>query len=132
MVDGQSQDITLLLDDYRATLLRMDQSRVESVGDSERWNSLVNHLQELHLQLRGSRRGRRAISDLMADENGTISEWSATFALGWDPVTAKAILETIASNGNDLRSFEASITLREFDAGRLNLTWKPKTRRRST
>jgi hypothetical protein len=63
---------------------------------------------------------------LISDDNPTVRQWSAGNALAWDEPTARAELERLAAQPHGLGGFEAEITLREFDAGRLNTTWQPK------
>ncbi len=125
----KNADIEKLLRDYHRTLLQMHEARVERGGDPKVWNRLVNNLQALHLQLRASTQGRRGISLSLQDENPTVRAWSAGFALFWDPVPARQELERLAANEASMEGFEAKITLQEFDAGRLNVTWEPKRRR---
>lgn len=72
--------------------------------------------------------GRAAISGYLSDENVTVRQWSAGFALAWDLVLARAELERPAADDRNLVGFEAKMTLREYDAGRLNLTWELKRR----
>jgi hypothetical protein len=92
------------------------------------WNRLVNRLQTVQLQLRSSPEGRSGISSFLDDDNITVREWSAGFALAWDPIPARAEFERLAADESSLAGFEAKITLREFDAGRLNMTWSPRGR----
>lgn len=115
-----------LLADYHRTLLSMHACRVERGGDPKRWNRLVNQLQSVQLRLRTSPEGRSGISSLINAENATVRQWSAGFALAWDPLPARAELERLAADEASLAGFEAKITLREFDAGRLDMTWRPK------
>jgi hypothetical protein len=56
---------------------------------------------------------------------------SATFALFWDPAVARAALERLSAEPTGSTRFEAEMTLREFDAGRLDTVWEPKRRHRS-
>lgn len=62
----------------------------------------------------------------MTDACDTVRQWSATNALAWAPDEARAIL-TREVEGDGPGSFEAKMTLREFDADRLNTAWRPKT-----
>jgi hypothetical protein len=114
-----------LLRRFRETLVEMDSGRVEAGGDSRKWNQLVDRLQSLHLRLRESPEGRAGITSLMSDDIDTVRQWSAAMALAWDELMARAELARQA-NGQGLVAMEAEITLREFDAGRLNMTWEPK------
>ncbi len=111
---------------YRATLLRMHAGRVETGGDPESWNLLVNQMQELHLRLRETPEGRQAITNLIDDENETVRGWSATNALAWEPERAKRALEALAAETAGMTSFSAQVTLREFEKGRLKTDWVPK------
>ena len=113
-----------LLHLYRDALVEMGGSRVEAGGDPRRWNQLVDRAQALHLRLRESPEGRAGITALVADQNRTVRQWSAGNALAWDEAIARSELERLAQGGG-VEGFEAEITLREFDAGRLNTTWEP-------
>jgi len=55
---------------------------------------------------------------------------ASTFALFWDTAVAREELKRQAADPSKLTGFEAEITLREFDAGRLNTVWQPKGRSR--
>jgi hypothetical protein len=60
----------------------------------------------------------------MDSDNATVRTWCATFALFWDESRAREVLQAeVAAEG--LAGFESEIALREFDAGRLDMTWKP-------
>jgi hypothetical protein len=107
-----------------ATLTAMSETRVDRGGESDKWNALVNDLQQLQLGLRRSEEGRTGISELMNSEDSTVRTWSATFALFWDESRAREVLQAEV-DGKGLAGFESEITLREFDAGRLNTTWEP-------
>lgn len=79
----------------------------------------------LHLVVRQTSEGRDGITALMGDECLTVRQWSATNALAWAPQKARAELMREVEAGRR-GAFEAKVTLREFDAGRLNTVWKPK------
>ena len=110
---------------YRAILERMHTQSVENGGKPRTWNCLVNRMQAVHLKLRTTQAGRDAITSLISDENATVRSWSAINALAWAEGVARAELEREAREGG-LLGFGAEITLREFDAGRLNTTWVPR------
>lgn len=105
----------------------MDSQRIEQVGKPRSWNRLVNRMQALQLQLRATQTGRDAITALIGDENPTVRSWSAVNALAWAESFARAELEREVETDSSLRGFEAEVVLREFDAGRLNTAWSPKT-----
>lgn len=128
---GRSDEpsVESLLRDFRDTLLSMHESRiVERQGDPKVWNRLVNHLQVVQLKLRETAEGMAGISALMSDENATVQQWCASYALDWDPEPARTLLEGLVTDDLGMAGFEAKMTLREFDAGRLNSTWQPKGR----
>ena len=111
--------------EYRAILVKMHTQRIENGGKARAWNHLVNRMQAIHLELRTTQAGRDAITSFISDENLTVRSWSAVHALAWAEGVARAELEREAQAG-ELSGFGAEITLREFDAGRLNTTWVPK------
>ena len=119
-------ELASLVEQYHAILLDMDRHRIEIGGKPRRWNRLVDQLQQLHLSLRETSEGRRAITAMISDDNQTVRAWSSTYALFWDPDLARAELERQAADSASLSGFEAEIALREFDAGRLNTAWQPK------
>jgi hypothetical protein len=112
---------------FAATLDSMSLSRVDRGGDPATWNGLVNELQRLQLDLRQTEEGRAGISDLMDSEDATVRTWSATFALFWDESRAMEVLQAEVDAGGTT-GFESEIALREFDAGRLDVTWQPPGR----
>lgn len=120
--------VSALLAQYRDVLIEMDTERVHSGGQPEAWNLLLNRMQELHLRLRESQAGRDGITELIHDDNLTVRAWSAVNALAWAPEIARAELQRQVERGEGFVAFEAKITLREFDAGRLNTHWQPKNR----
>jgi hypothetical protein len=126
---GEPEDtIDQLVARYRATLVEMDSQKVESGGKPRTWNRLVDRMQAVHLELRATQRGRDAITKMISDENPTVRSWSAVNALAWAPAEARAELEREAAAGGVL-GFGAEISLREFDAGRLNTAWEPRRRK---
>ncbi|MBO3100624.1 DUF2019 domain-containing protein [Cellulomonas fengjieae] len=116
-----------LAEQYRAVLLKMHAEQLEQGGKPRAWNRLVNRMQATQLKLRATQEGRDAITSLIGDENATVRSWSAVNALSWAETRARTELEREADSGG-ITGFEASITLREFDAGRLNTAWVPAKR----
>lgn len=127
VVGERDETIDELVARCRATLVEMDSQQVETGGNPRTWNRLVDHMQTVHLALRATRRGRDAITRLIDDENPTVRSWSAVNALAWAPAVARAELEREAAAGG-LLGFGAEVSLREFDAGRLNTSWVPRRR----
>jgi hypothetical protein len=113
---------------YRDVLVEMHAQRIERGGKPRSWNQLVNRMQAIQLQLRSTPSGRDAITALIDDENPTVRSWSAANALAWAEGVARAELEREAENECGLGGLEAEVVLREFDAGRLNTAWLPRTR----
>lgn len=110
---------------YRATLLEMHALRVAGGKWAKPWNQLVNRLQSLQLELRKTPEGRTAITRFIEDENITVREWSAAYALMWEPTVAEAALEQIAAS-EGVGSLGARMTLREYRSGRLRMDWTPR------
>jgi hypothetical protein len=77
-------------------------------------------------KLRETQVGRDGITALIGEQCVTVRQWSATNALAWAPRKARAELTREVEEGR-AGAFEAQVTLLEFDAGRLNTAWKPKT-----
>jgi hypothetical protein len=72
--------------------------------------------------LRDSDTGRAAIEKLMADENPYVRLCAAAHSLTWATETARdVLLELVRARGAG--SFDAEMTLEEFDAGRLTFDY---------
>ena len=112
------------LAEFEETLLEMHECRAEAGANPRKWNRLVNKLQSLQLVLRENPKGRAGIARLIDSQNPTIQGWAAAYALFWDEAPARARLEELMESGG-LGSIDAKYTLREFDAGRLNMAWVP-------
>ena len=122
-----SEDVAGLLARYHDVLLEMHDNRIEIGGKPRAWNRLVNRMQSVHLLLRETPEGRQGITELaLHDSNQTVRSCSAANALAWDAALVRPILEAEAADTKSLAGFEAKMTLREFDAGRLNTAWVPK------
>lgn len=121
------ETVEAIAEEYYALLLKMHSERIEQGGKPRTWNRLVNRMQAAHLKLRATAEGRDAITLLIDDENATVRSWSAVNALAWAEGPARAALEREAVAGG-IAGFDAEISLREFDAGRLNTAWVPRLR----
>lgn len=124
-VNQPAEGIGELVARYRATLIEMHEHRVEAGGKPRTWNRLVDRMQVVHLELRTTQSGRDAITALINDVNPTVRSWSAVNALAWAPAVARAELEREA-DADGLLGFGARVSLREFDAGRLDTAWVPR------
>jgi hypothetical protein len=110
---------------YRDELVAMDSISLLDDRRARTWNRHVDRMQRAHLELRKSLEGRAAITAMISDRVRTVAHWSAAHALFWDEDLARAyLLAEAASQG--VGSFDAQMTLREFDAGRLRMEWQPK------
>jgi hypothetical protein len=126
-VPEQPDDPSELLVEFEATLVEMGAGGVERGGDPRKWNRMVDRVQSLHLRLRETPGGRAGITALASHAVPTVRQWAAGYALFWDEPVARAALEReMAADPKGLAAFEISITLREFDAGRLNTEWRPR------
>jgi hypothetical protein len=115
-----------LLDALTETLDEMESGRVEAGGGPTAWNRLVDRAQAIQLVLRERPDGRSGISALMDSQNPTVRGWAVAWSLFWDEPRARAVLAQDAA-GSGLGALDAKMALREFDAGRLNMTWQPKS-----
>lgn len=121
-------DVERLLASYREILVEMHANRIESGSKPRRWNQLVRKMQAVHLQLRETEDGRAGITALATrDENETVRAWSATNALAWAPERVRPIIEAQAAS-KGLDGLDATMILREYDAGRLDTGWVPQRR----
>lgn len=114
-----------LLADFEATLLELDAAQIERGGSPQVWNRLTDRAQSLQLVLRESPEGRAGITTLVGHETASVRLAAAAYALFWDEPVARAELER-QMNDPGLRSVTAKYTLREFDRGKLSMTWQPK------
>jgi hypothetical protein len=64
--------------------------------------------------------GRAAIERFLEDDEPGVREWAAASVLFWDEARARRVLEELKSDRFPY-NFNAEMTLREFDAGRLRL-----------
>ena len=103
----------------------MDEVRLAEDSGASRHNRHVDLMQQAYLALRQSAEGRAVISEFIDDPVPTVALWASIQALFWDERRARARLASFV-DGEDRNAFEAEVTLREFDAGRLNTDWEPK------
>jgi hypothetical protein len=73
-------------------------------------------------QLRQTEEGRMRIAGLLTDESPHVRCWAAAHSLAWVPDQAKAALRALR-DANGSCAFDAAMTLREFDKGRLNFEY---------
>jgi hypothetical protein len=119
-----SKPVRELVEDYRQALVAMDSISLAGDKGARKWNAHVHSVQRAQLELRATPDGRTAISALIDDPVPTVAHWTASHALFWDEDRARLHLVRERAAGG-VRAFDAKMTLREFDAGRLRHDWEP-------
>lgn len=69
--------------------------------------------------LRETEEGRNGIIALMTDDDCGVRVWAAAHSLRWASELARQTLEQLRDSGGE-RSFEAEMTLKQFDKGCLS------------
>ena len=72
--------------------------------------------------LRDSQEGREAIMSLLSDDDAHVRCWAAAHSLEWAPELARRVLESVRDSEGPC-SFDAKMTLQEFDKGRLSFDY---------
>jgi hypothetical protein len=90
-------------------------------------NRQADRRQRAYLRIRLTPSGRAVVSRLADDPNPRIRGWAATDMLAWDSERGSAILARVRDLGG-AGSFEAKVTLMEYDGGKLRLDWDPNVR----
>ena len=75
--------------------------------------------------LRETEEGRQVIIAMMDDSDPGVRGWAAVHSLQWVPQRARAVLEAL-SQSKDIpwqTSFDAEMTLKEYDKGNLKFDW---------
>jgi phage-related protein len=86
---------------------------------TRRANRLADE-QRAYLQaLAATAEGRRHVESFLDDAEAGVREWAAAHALFWNEPKARRVLERLCSSDTFPYNFNAEMTLREFDAGRL-------------
>jgi hypothetical protein len=76
--------------------------------------------QRLYLQtLATTADGRRHIDSFLDDDDPGVRAWAAAHALFWNEPKARRVLERLEASDTFPDNFNAEMTLRQFDAGRL-------------
>ena len=112
---------------YVETLAKMAEMSGDAGLDNphpRNWNRLVDRNQAARRDLVRSEDGRAVIAALLDDTRVTVRLWAAGHALHWGEPKAREVLTAIASDAHaGLNRLNAEMTLKEFDAGRLNPDW---------
>ena len=69
-----SEEVGDLVRQFRPTLMDMHERRLQGAASHEMGNRLVDRLERLHLRLRTSPEGRRAITAMVFDDNLTVRQ----------------------------------------------------------
>lgn len=122
---GAVSDAAVTYVETLAGMAELEGDRGFLAARPRQWNRLVDRLQSARKDLASSAVGRAVISDLVTDSRATVRLWAAGHALFWDEARARAVLEEMSQNARQygLHATSARMTLREFDAGRLDPNW---------
>lgn len=107
-----------LLERYERLALAWDDAQ----SNAKRANKLFVEIHRIAVILRQSDEGRAGIETLLRHSNRGVRVKSAGDALEWDSTEAVRALDNLASSSGS-HSFTASVTLREYRAGRLRFDW---------
>jgi hypothetical protein len=90
-------------------------------GDHRLANAQYKRVTAAWMQIRGrGEKGRSALVRLMGSANPHVRCWAASHVLEFDPRTAEAELERLASGPPGVARLDAEMTLREWRAGTLS------------
>jgi hypothetical protein len=115
-----TEDLPLvqLAGSYRSLILDWEQAS----DAPKKANKIFKKRQTLYKRLRESDAGRQAIVQLVYDRLPCVRLIAATDALAWAPEESIPILEQLATD-DGIYGLDARYTLREYRAGRLDLSW---------
>jgi len=117
MDDKELQDT---LERYRAGA--EESSTSQATTDPDKANRGHDKMHEAYKLLKKTAEGREAISRLMYDADPEVRAAAAADSLEWKPDEARRVLEAIVQEGG-LLGFEAEMTLKEYDKGRLSFDY---------
>jgi hypothetical protein len=99
-------------------LYRQGAIATSDVSDPKKANKGAEQLRNCYRALRDSAEGRGCLVDLMDDPEPGVRCWAAAHCLQWQPDVARRVLERLRDSRGPF-SFDAEMTLREYDLGRL-------------
>ena len=111
-------DTRSLMSEYRRAALASDE-----LVDAPRQNRSADTVHACYKLLRGTEEGRIALIELMSDPSPHVRAWAAAHSLEWSPVIAKKVLETLRDEDVFPYSFDAKMTLQEFEKGTLSFDY---------
>ena len=92
--------------------------------DPAKANVWHGRLHACYKVLRETEEGRKAIASLMADADPRVRGWAAAHCLQWFPKSARVVLEELRDEDVPWQvSFDAEMTLKEYDKGRLTFDY---------
>jgi hypothetical protein len=110
-----SKDLQTLLGQYEAAAVRQGSEKTAPAA-----NAAAEELSTIYRELRS--RGREAVESLLPllkHPNASVRCWAAAHTLEFAPEEATAALEALATGAPGAMRATASMTLREWRAGRL-------------
>ena len=111
-------DTRLLIAEYRQAALASDE-----LVDVPRQNQSADTVHACYKLLRATEEGRIAIVELMSDPSPHVRAWAAAHSLAWSPAIAKKVLEALRDEDVFPYSFDAQLTLKEFEKGTLSFDY---------
>ena len=102
-------------------ILKLYRTAAERTSDSdpEKANMWQRKMHSYYKVLRSTREGRESIVSLLSDPSPHVRVWAAAHALQWAPEVSKSTLQAMRDGGGPC-SFDAKMTLKEFEKGRLS------------
>jgi hypothetical protein len=110
-------DIAKLIDQYRKGAIGTG-----DVSDPKKANNCHAQMHASYKVLRQTDAGRESIIALMRDPEPSVRCRAAAHSLKWRPGVARRVLETLKDSQGPF-SFDAEMTLEEFDKGRLTFDY---------
>ncbi len=101
-------------------LYRRAADRADDVSDSDRQNKAADQVNTCYKKLKATEEGKSGLMELMSDPSPHVRGWAAAHSLQWNPSTAREVLERLRNDNVFPYSFDAEMTLEEFDKGRLS------------
>lgn len=113
-----ASDVAASLAKYEALSIAWD----EASGTPTKANRLFVRAHRIAVHLRESPAGREALRSLLGHESLAVRLCAAAECLPFSPEPATSVLRELAST-TGLHAVSAEMTLKEFEAGRLNMDW---------
>lgn len=112
------ETLTQLLGQFRDAA-----DRAGDLADPKEQNKAARKVQVCYKRLCTSEKGRTGIIGLMSDPSPHIRLCAAARSLQWVPDKARVVLEALRGENVFPYSFDAEMTLEEFDNGRLSFDY---------